>query len=62
MNALEIASNETFQQYALMEALSLLSKDTGISVQSLVEQFSTNEKLQETCAKIVAQTALELSK
>lgn len=57
MNALQIAQNETFQQYALIEAMTVLSKDTGISIDSLIEQFPTNMELQKTCAKIVAETA-----
>jgi len=61
MNALQIAQNETFQQYALGEALSILSKDTGISVVSLVEQFPKNLELQKTCAKIVAKVAEQLA-
>ena len=62
MNAQQIAQNETFVQYALAEALEMLSKDTGISVSSLVEQFPHNEELQKTCAKIVAETAKALAK
>ncbi|QPB12026.1 hypothetical protein PQD09_gp05 [Providencia phage PSTCR4] len=62
METLNIINNQTFQQYALTEALHLLSKDTGISVESLVKQFPTNKKLQETCAKIVVETAKQLSK
>ena len=62
MNALEIANNQTFQQYALVEAMQLLSKDTGISIESLIEQFPTNVELQKACAKIVAETAKLLAK
>jgi hypothetical protein len=61
MNAQQIASNETFQAFAAAEALTLLSKDTGISIESLVEQFPTNIELQETCAKIVVETAKQLA-
>lgn len=61
MNALQVASNETFQQLALAEALQILSKDTGISVESLIAQFPTNVELQNTCAKIVAETAKVLA-
>lgn len=62
MNALQIAQNETFQQFALVEAMTLLSKDTGISIESLIEQFPTNMELQKSCAKIVAETAKVLAK
>ena len=61
MNSLQIASNEHFQAYALQEALHLLSKDTGISVESLYKQFPTNENLQKTCAEIVAKVAQSLA-
>ena len=62
MNALQIAQNETFQQYALLEAMTVLSNDTGISIEALIEQFPTNVELQNTCAKIVAETAKLLAK
>lgn len=62
MEALQIAKNETFMQYALMEALYVLANNTGIPVQSLVSQFATNKELQNTCAKIVAETAKLLAK
>lgn len=57
MNALQISQNETFQAVALKEALETLSKSTGISFSSLVEQFPVNAKLQESCAKLVAEAA-----
>lgn len=57
MNALQIASNSTFMGIAIAEAFDLLSAKTGISVNSLVEQFPTNEKLQKSVAELVAKAA-----
>ena len=57
MNALQIASNSTFMAVALQEAIETLSKSTGISVESLVKQFPTNSKLQESVAKLVSEAA-----
>ena len=62
MKAHEIAQNQKFQQCALAEAMQLLSKDTGISIESLIEQFPKNMELQKTCAKILAETAKLLAK
>ena len=62
MNAIQIAQNETFQQYALGEALRVLAVETGICIESLVEQFPTNVELQKSCAKIVAEVAKALAK
>lgn len=62
MNAHEIANNETFVQFALVEALKILSDETGIDLPSLVEQFPHNIELQKSCATIVAETAKELAK
>lgn len=61
METLNIINNELFQQYALAEALKVISADTGISLQSLVKQFPTNVELQNTCAKIVVETAKLIS-
>ena len=61
MNAQQIASNQTFQAFAVNEALILLSKDTGISIESLIEQFPVNIELQDACAKIVVETAKQLA-
>ncbi|WYC17898.1 hypothetical protein [Vibrio phage vB_VneS_J26] len=57
MNALQIASNPTFQAIALQEAFETLSRDTGISVASLIEQFPTNVELQTRTAEMVAKAA-----
>ena len=57
MNTQQIATNQTFQAFAIIEALHLISKDTGTSFESLMGQFSTNKDLQETCAKICIGTA-----
>ncbi len=54
MNALQIAANPTFQQFALTEAIETLSKDTGISKDALVKQFASNETLQKRVAEMVA--------
>ncbi|QPB11389.1 hypothetical protein [Providencia phage Kokobel2] len=56
----DIIGNETFQQYALGEALRMLSSDTGISVEALAKQFPTNRKLRDTCAKIAVEVAKRL--
>ena len=58
----EISQNQKLQQYELVEAMQLLSKDTGISIESLIEQFPKNMELQKTCAKILAETAKILAK
>lgn len=52
-----VATNPSFQVIALTEALRTLSKSTGISFESLIEQFPTNAKLQETCAKMLIAAA-----
>ncbi|ADX87827.1 hypothetical protein [Vibrio phage JSF13] len=57
MDFQQITQNETFQQYILLEALKLLSKDTGINIECLIEQFPNNAKLREECAKIAVETA-----
>ena len=61
MNTQKIASNKTFQAFAIIEALTLISKDTGIAYESLLEQFPKNNDLQSTCAKIVVETAKRLA-
>jgi hypothetical protein len=53
----QVATTPAFQVIALTEALQTLSKSTGISFDSLVEQFPTNAKLQETCAKMLIEAA-----
>lgn len=53
----QVAMTPSFQVIALTEALQTLSKSTGISLESLIEQFPTNEKLQETCAKMLIAAA-----
>lgn len=62
MNTQQIANNQSFQVVALIEALTLIAKDTGISYETLFAQFPTNEDLQTACAKIVVGTAKLLSK
>ena len=62
MNTQQIANNQTFQVFAIVEALTLISRDTGISYDSLFAQFPTNEDLQTACAKIVVGTAKLLAK
>ena len=57
MNTQQIATNKTFQVFALIEALTLISKDTGIAYETLFSQFPSNEDLQTACAKIVVGTA-----
>jgi hypothetical protein len=57
MNLQQVATNKTFQAFAITEALKLISKDTGITYDSLFEQFPTNKGLQTTCAKIIVGTA-----
>jgi hypothetical protein len=57
MNTQQIATNKTFQAFAIIEALSLISKDTGISYDALFAQFPTNKDLQDACAKVVVETA-----
>jgi hypothetical protein len=57
MNAQQIATNMTFQIFAITEALTLISKDTGITYDALFAQFPTNKELQAACAKVVVETA-----
>ncbi|AEH21843.1 VHS1030 protein [Vibrio phage 1] len=57
MNALQIAANPTFQAIAIQEALETLSRDTGITVAALIEQFPRNLKLQTRVAEMVAKAA-----
>lgn len=57
MNALQIAANPTFQAIAIQEALETLSRDTGIAVTALIEQFPHNLKLQTRVAEMVAKAA-----
>lgn len=57
MNTQQIANNQTFQAFAIIEALTLISKDTGISFESLMSQFPTNPDLQMACAKVCVGTA-----
>lgn len=57
MNALQIAANPTFQAIAIQEALETLSRDTGIAVAALIEQFPRNLKLQTRVAEMVAKAA-----
>ncbi|QNJ59151.1 hypothetical protein [Vibrio phage vB_ValS_PJ32] len=57
MNALQIASNPTFQAIALQDAFEVISRDTGISVADLIEQFPRNLKLQTRAAEMVAKAA-----
>ena len=61
MKTEQIATNKTFQVFAIIEALQLISNDTGISYDSLFKQFPTNKDLQETVASIVVNAAKELS-
>lgn len=60
LKILEITQNSNFQTTALTEALELISKNTGITFESLVNQFPTNDQLQRACAKIIVQTAMKL--
>ncbi|UHD87295.1 hypothetical protein [Vibrio phage D4] len=57
MNAFQIAANPTFQAIAIQEALETLSRDTGIAVSALIEQFPRNLKLQTRVAEMVAKAA-----
>lgn len=57
MNAFQIATNPTFQAIAIQEALETLSRDTGIAVSALIEQFPRNLKLQTRVAEMVAKAA-----
>lgn len=57
MTPLQLTQNDTFTAFALAEAMELLSQKTGISVESLIQQFPTNKSLQESCAKLVAEAA-----
>ena len=62
MKTQQIATNQTFQVLVLIEALTLISKDTGIAYETLISQFPSNEELQTACAKIVVGTAKLLAK
>ena len=55
----QVATTPAFQAIALTEALKTLSKSTGISLESLIEQFPTNTNLQEACAKMLIEAAKE---
>jgi hypothetical protein len=57
MNTQQVATNPTFQAFAITETLILISKDTGIPYDALFKQFSTNQELQTTCAKVIVETA-----
>lgn len=58
MNALQIAQNKNFQIIAMAEAFKVLSSDTGISVDSLVEQFKNgNQNLIKKIGEMVATAA-----
>lgn len=57
MTALQISQNQEFLKVAMTEAFELLSKKTGISFESLTQQFPSNKKLQESVAKMVAEAA-----
>lgn len=58
MTALQLAQNKNFQLIALEQAFKTLSSDTGISVKSLVEQFSQgNQKLITKVGEMVATAA-----
>ena len=61
MKALKIAQNINFQIIALTEALELISKDTGISYESLIAQLPTNIKLQKRAAEFVVTAAKHLA-
>ncbi len=58
MNAFQIAGNQTFQAFAMAEAFDLISKKTGISLESLQKQFAEgNQELIKSVAEMVALAA-----
>jgi len=61
MNATKIAQNEDFISMSMAEAFGFISEKTGISVKSLQKQFPENYELQQSVAKIVANSAKSLS-
>lgn len=52
-----VATNQSFQVIALTEALRTISASTGISFESLIEQFPTNANLQKRCAEMLIAAA-----
>lgn len=57
MTAQQLIKSQAFCAMALAEAMRMISKDTGISMESLIEQFPKNKKLQERTAEMVAEAA-----
>ena len=58
MKAFQIAKNVDFQVIAMVEAFKMISKGAGISIDSLVKQFSEgNENLINRVGELVAMAA-----